>query len=50
MKKSRRMLQAVLALVGGMSLSASGVNFPVGTYIYAGSVLDYRHEVVTANA
>ena len=29
---------------------ASGVNFPVGTYIYTGSVLDYRHEVMTADA
>ena len=43
-------MQSVLALVGTVALSASGVNFPVGTYIYTGSVLDYRHEVVTADA
>ena len=50
MKEHRRALQAMLAFVGGMALSASGVNFPVGTYVYAGSVLDSRHEVVTADA
>ena len=50
MKKHRKTLQALLVFVGGMALSASGVNFPVGTYVYAGSVLDSRHEVVTADA
>ena len=50
MKKRRRMLQATLAFVGSMALSAYGVNFPVGTYVYAGSVLNSRHEVVTADA
>ena len=50
MKKRRRTLLAALALVGSMTLSASGVNFPVGTYVYAGSVLDFRHEVVKADA
>lgn len=43
-------MQSVLALVGTVALSTSGVNFPVGTYIYTGSVLDYRHEVMTADA
>ena len=50
MKIHRLTMQSVLALVGTVALSASGVNFPVGTYIYTGSVLDYRHEVVTADA
>ena len=43
-------MQTALVLVGTVALSTSGVNFPVGTYIYTGSVLDYRHEVVTADA
>ena len=50
MKKHRLSMQTALVLVGTVALSASGVNFPVGTYIYTGSVLDYRHEVVTADA
>ena len=50
MKIHRLTMQSVLALVGTVALSASGVNFPVGTYIYTGSVLDYRHEVMTADA
>ena len=43
-------MRALHALVGVIAFSASGVNFPVGTYIYTGSVLDYRHEVMTADA
>ena len=50
MKIHRLTMQSVLALVGTVALSTSGVNFPVGTYIYTGSVLDYRHEVMTADA
>ena len=49
MKQGRKTMTA-LALVGTIAFSASGVNFPVGTYVYTGSVLDYRHEVVTADA
>ena len=43
-------MRALQVLAGAIALSASGVNFPVGTYIYTGSVLDYRHEVMTADA
>ena len=51
MKKQRRTRPILLAMiVGSVALSASGVNFPVGTYVYAGSVLDWRHEVVKADA
>ena len=35
---------ALLAIVGGVALSSSGANFPLGTYVYTGSVLDWRHE------
>ena len=48
--KKRRAMQMLLAIAGSVALSASGVNFPVGTYVYAGSVLDFRHEVVAADA
>ena len=42
----------IAAMIAAVSLlqSRADLNFPLGTYIYAGSVLDYRHEVVTANA
>ena len=50
MKEQRRAMWVLLAVVGGAALSAPGVNFPVGTYVYAGSVLDFRHEVVRADA
>ena len=43
-------MRALQVLAGAIAFSASGVNFPVGTYIYTGSVLDYRHEVMTADA
>ena len=50
MKNERLTMRALQVLAGAIALSASGVNFPVGTYIYTGSVLDYRHEVMTADA
>ena len=50
MKNKRLTMRALQVLAGAIALSASGVNFPVGTYIYTGSVLDYRHEVMTADA
>ena len=50
MKIHRLTMRTVLALIGSAALSSSGVNLPVGTYIYTGSVLDYRHEVMTADA
>lgn len=50
MKEQRQTMLALLAMVGSVALSASGANFPVGTYVYAGSVLDFRHEVVKADA
>ena len=50
MKEHRLTMQLLLALVGSAALSASGANIPVGTYVYTGSVLDYRHEVVSADA
>ena len=50
MKEQRRAMWVLLTMVGGVAFSASGVNIPVGTYVYAGSVLDWRHEVVKADA
>ena len=50
MKNERLTMRALQVLAGAIAFSASGVNFPVGTYIYTGSVLDYRHEVMTADA
>ena len=40
----------LLAVVGGAALSASAANFPLGTYVYTGSVLDWRHEAQGAAA
>ena len=42
----------IAAMIAAVSLlqSRADLNFPLGTYIYAGSVLDYRHEVVAAGA
>jgi len=41
---------ACLLCAAGAALAALGINFPVGTYVYSGSVLDYRHEVMTSDA
>ena len=32
----------------GAALAAVGANFPLGTYVYTGSVMNYRHEVLTS--
>jgi hypothetical protein len=32
----------------GAALAAFGANFPLGTYVYTGSVMNYRHEVLTS--
>ncbi len=42
----------IVAMIAAVSVlqSRADVNFPLGTYVYAGSVLDSRHEVVTADA
>lgn len=34
----------------GLAATALGVNFPLGTYVYTGSVLDFRHEALTSDA
>ena len=39
-----------LLCAAGAALAALGMNFPLGTYVYSGSVLDYRHEVMTSDA
>ena len=48
MKEQRRAMWVLLAIVGGAVLSSFGENFPLGTYIYAGSVMNYKHEVCTS--
>lgn len=42
-------------LTGAIAIAAAATavgasNFPLGTYIYTGSVMDYRHEVLSASA
>ena len=41
---------ACLLCAAGAALAALGVNFPLGTYVYSGSVLDYRHELINSDA
>ena len=45
-------MKKTLAAFTGASLAAAalGVNFPLGTYVYTGSVLDFRHETLTSEA
>ena len=44
--KRRLLCLAALAVWAGTALA---VNFPCGTYVYAGSVKNYRNEVVGAD-
>ena len=48
--KQRQTTWVLLAVAGGVVLSALGANFPLGTYVYTGSVLDWRHEAQGAAA
>ena len=45
-------MKKTLAALACASLAAAalGVNFPLGTYVYTGSVLDFRHEALTSDA
>lgn len=45
-------MKKTLAALACASLAAAalGVNFPLGTYVYTGSALDYRHEALTSDA
>ena len=40
-----RLLLTTLAVAGGMAFAAQAENFPLGAYIYRGSVMNYKHEV-----
>lgn len=39
---------SALAVIQLVSLVAGGANFPIGTYVYTGSVLNYKHEVMSS--
>ena len=39
---------AIIVAAGLAAAMSSAANFPLGTYIYTGTVLDYRHEARTA--
>ena len=39
---------SALSVAGFVSLAAGGANFPVGTYVYTGSVMNYKHEVMSS--
>ena len=43
---------SIAAMVTAVSLlqSRADLNFPLGTYVYSGTVLDYRHEAVNSDA
>ena len=48
MKKQRLTMRMLLVIVGGAMFSSFGENFPLGTYIYTGSVINYKHEICTS--
>lgn len=48
--RQKQAIWALLMVVCGAVLSAMGANFPLGTYVYSGSVVDYRHELMNADS
>ncbi len=47
MNRTRSIRAAAVAAAALLAADAAAVNFPLGTFIYAGCAMNYRHEVLT---